>query len=120
MTEDARAVTVDASMRLPTPDDLAHAPVWENYIVAQAVQAMLGQVPEHALAVGVQVTGSRVTLRFQLSESGEADQADMDDIVSGLEALVGQHVEVRLVSDVRAERSITAADGVRWVFLARV
>ena len=106
-------------MRLPTPNDPAHAPVWENYIVAQAVQAMLGQIPVHALAVGVQVAGSQVSLRFQLSESSEGDQADMQDIVGELEALVGEHVQVRLVSEVRAERSITAADGVRWTFLAR-
>ena len=106
-------------MRLPTPNGQAHAPVWENYIVAQAVQAMLGQITVHALAVGVEVAGAHVSLRFQHSESSEGDQADMRDIAGDLAVLVGEHVEVRFVTEVRATRSITVADGVRWIFLAR-
>ncbi|WP_152667298.1 hypothetical protein [Cellulomonas sp. FA1] len=106
-------------MRFPTPTNPAQAPVWENYIVSQAVQATLGQIPVHALAVGVQVAGSQVSLRFQLSECSEADRTDMEDIVSELEALVGEDVRVRSVGEVRPERSITAADGLRWIFLAR-
>lgn len=81
-------------MRYPTPEDPGQSPVWENYIVAQAVQASLGQIPEHALAVSVEVAGARVRLRFQLSEATEDDVADMDDIVSELEGLVGPDVHV--------------------------
>lgn len=107
-------------MSLPTPEDPGRSPVWENYVVAQAVQASLGQIPAHALAVGVAVAGSRVRLRFQLSEATEDDMADMDDIVSELEALVGNDVHVDRIHEVRPEREISPSDGVRWIFLARI
>ena len=106
-------------MRLPTPGDPAGSPVWENYIVAQAVQATLGQIPVHALAVGVQVADSQVRCVFQLSEVNADDRADMDDVVSELGALVGDYVSVQLTSEVVVERSISPSDGVRWIFLAR-
>ncbi|MGH7480788.1 MAG: hypothetical protein ACRELV_01430, partial [Longimicrobiales bacterium] len=74
---------------------------------AQAVQASLGQIPTHALAVGVEVMGSRVRLRFQLSEATKDDIVDMDDIVSELEALVGNDVHVDKIHEVRPEREIS-------------
>jgi hypothetical protein len=107
-------------MSLPTPDDPGRAPVWENYIVAQTVQAMLGQVPEHALAVGVEVSGQRVRLRFQLSEATDVDKAHINDIVSELEALVGDEVQVEAVREVVQEPRISPSGEVRWVYLARV
>jgi hypothetical protein len=107
-------------MSLPTPEDPGRAPVWENYIVAQVVQASLGQIPEHALAMGVEVAGTRVRLWFQLSEATEDDEADMDDIIGELEALVGEEVQIEAVHEVRAEREISPSDGVRWIFLARI
>ncbi|WP_157181454.1 hypothetical protein [Actinopolymorpha alba] len=108
-------------MSLPTPEDPRRAPVWENYIVAQAVQASLGLIPQHALAVGVEVAGKDVRLRFQLSEVTEDDVTDMDDIVSELEALVGSDVHVEQTHEVRDERAISPSKGgVRWIFLARV
>jgi hypothetical protein len=108
-------------MRYPTPEDPGRSPVWENYIVAQAVQASLGQIPEHALAVSVEVAGARVRLRFQLSEATEDDVADMDDIVSELEGLVGPDVHVDRIHEVRPQREIISpSEGVIWIFLARV
>lgn len=106
-------------MKLPTPEDPGRAPIWENYIVAQAVQASLGQIPEHALAVGVEVAGSRVRMCFQLSEATEGDQEDIDDIVSELEALVGSGVRIESVRQVVRERAISPAGGMRWIYLAR-
>ncbi len=107
-------------MSLPTPEDLGRAPAWENYIVAQAVQASLGLIPEHTLALGVEVAGADVRLRFQLTEAAEEDVADGDDIVSELEALVGPAVHVERVYEVRDERAVTPSNGTRWIFLARV
>ena len=36
---------------MPTPEDPGGAPVRENYVVAQAVQASLRSIPVHAVAV---------------------------------------------------------------------
>ena len=107
------------SLKLPTPDDLGNAPVWENYITAQATQASLGQIPVHALAVGVQVDGVQVRLRFQLSECTDDDQADIDSIVSALEALVGQDVHVGVSSEIRTDAVISRHDGASWIFAVR-
>ncbi len=104
---------------LPTPNDSASAPVWENYIVSQVAQASLGQIPVHALAMGVQVNGPQVWLRFQLSECSDLDVVDMDDILSELAALVGDRVQVELHSEVLTQRAVNPSDGVRWIFLAR-
>lgn len=106
-------------MSLPTPSDLGNAPAWDNYVVAQAVQASLGLIPEHAIAVGVEVDGSDVVLRFQLTAITEEDSQDVDDIVSDLEALVGPDVRVGKKLDVREERAISPHENVRWIFLAR-
>jgi hypothetical protein len=108
-----------AGMSLPTPSDPRSAPTWDNYVVAQAVQASLGLIPEHALAVGVEVDDTDVMLRFQLTAVTEADAQDIEDIVSQLEALVGPVVHVAKELDVRQEREISPHDGVRWIFLAR-
>ncbi len=107
-------------MSLPTPEDPGRAPIWENYVIAQAVQASRGQIPEHALAFGVEVDGRRLRLRFQLSDVTEQDQADMADIVSDLEALVGNDIEVESSYEVCTRRRITPNDAVCWIFLARI
>lgn len=107
-------------MSLPTPDDLGRSPAWENYVVAQAVQASLGLIPEHTLALGVEVAGTDVRLRFQLAEAAEDDVADVDDIVSELESLVGPGVQVEGIYEVRTERRVTSSGEIRWIFLARV
>ena len=106
-------------MNLPTPQDPGRAPVWDNYVVAQVAQASLGLIPNHALAVGVEVDGLRVRLRFQLSELTDADSSDMDDVLSELEALLGDEVQVDQVREVRHQRDVSPSDGVRWIFLSR-
>ncbi|WP_203337079.1 hypothetical protein [Nocardioides limicola] len=94
--------------------------MWENYVIAQTVAASRGQIPAHALTFGVEVDGPRLRLRFQLSEVTEEDRADMDDIVSELEGLVGNDVEVESFYELRDQREISTTDGVCWIFLARV
>jgi hypothetical protein len=108
------------AMSMPAPDDPGRAPVWENYVVAQTVQAMLGQVPEHALAVGVETSGQRVRLRLQLSEATDADEAHINDIVSELEALLGDEVQVDVGREIVREPRVSPSGAVRWVYLARV
>ncbi|TVU64851.1 hypothetical protein FQP90_07310 [Paenarthrobacter nitroguajacolicus] len=92
------------TMRMPAPNDLAQAPLWEIYIIAQTVAAMRGQIPKHALAVGVEIHGVKIKLRFQLSRVTDEDKTDMEDILSELEAYVGQDVEVDSVS--KFERNV--------------
>lgn len=106
-------------MSLPEPEDPGRAPVWENYVIAQAVQASRGQIPQNALAFGVEVAGRHLRLLFQLADVTEEDEVDMSDIVSEFEALVGDAVEVDSSYEVLADRRIAPADGVSWIFLAR-
>ena len=105
-------------MDYPSPDDLKKAPAWENYVVGQAVQASLGLIPRSALAVGVDVDGSRVSLVFQLSCITESDEADIADIVDDLSTLVGEDVQVSQRSEVRDTRQIAARDRTWWIYLA--
>jgi hypothetical protein len=107
-------------MSYPTPDNLQCAPLWENYVIAQSVAASRGQIPIHTLAFGVEVNGTHLRLRFQLSEVTEEDEADMSDIVSDLEALVGNDVKVESCYEVRDHRQISPTDGVCWIFLSRI
>lgn len=105
-------------LRYPSPEDPARAPVWENYIIAQTVQASLGMIPRNALAVGVEVDGASVRLRFQLAAATAEDLADIEDIVSEFQALVGDDVAVDSVYEIREQRDISL-DRVLWVFFAR-
>jgi hypothetical protein len=102
------------------PDNLQRAPAWENYVIAQSVAASRGQMPEHTLAFGVEVNGIHLRLRFQLSKVTEGDEADMSDIVSDLEALIGNDIKVDSCYEVRDHRQISPTDGVCWIFLSRV
>ena len=106
-------------MKFPNPDDLGDAPIWENYVVAQAVQASLGLIPGSAQALGVQVHGRRVRLHVQLSEASDQASEDIDDIVDDLRSLLGNGVEVDAVQEVVDVRKISPHDGIRWTFLAR-
>lgn len=106
-------------MSMPSPEDLERAPVWENYVIAQAVQASRGQIPQHALAFGVEVAGRHLRLVFQLADVTEDDEVDMSDIVSEFEALVGDAIKVDSSYEVCADRRIAPSDGVSWIYLAR-
>jgi hypothetical protein len=106
-------------VNLPTPADPANAPVWENYVVAQTAQAALGLIPRNALALGVEVGGENAVLRFQLAACTPQDVEDMDDIVSELEALLGQGVKVTRTADVLVQRMVDPSAPVRWVYLSR-
>ena len=103
----------------PSPDDMKAAPLWENYIVAQVVQACLGRIPHGARAIGVQVEGALARVVAQLPQEGSSyaeDLADLRDICDTLEDLVGSDVTVQseIIFVDRRPR-----DGIRWVFVAR-
>lgn len=106
-------------MTFPTPDDLAGAPLWENYILAQATTASLGLVPRNAVALGVTVDGSKVGLRCQLSEVSEADVEDLEEIADELDILVGGHIEIDWSYEVLPRPKISPFDGVRWIYAGR-
>jgi hypothetical protein len=106
-------------VRYPSPDDPAEAPVWDNYIAGQAVQASLALIPPSALAYGVKVRGANVQLLFQLSALTDQDRADMNEIWDNMESLVGGGVKVGIEHEIRDERKVLPEDGIRWLFLAR-
>jgi hypothetical protein len=106
-------------MDFPTPDDPMRAPVWENYVIAQAAQASLGLIPAHAHALGVEVEGLRVVLVLQAAAASPAAMEDVTDIVGELEALLGPEVAVSHRLDIRADCLLSPYDGVAWFFAAR-
>lgn len=106
-------------MTLPAPEDPAQAPVWENYVIAQVAQASLGMIPRNALALGVEVRGYDVTLRCQLRAMTDEDEADLDEIVSDLEVLVGDEIRVSRSQEVRSEPQISPRDGICWIYVVR-
>ncbi len=106
-------------MRLPAPDDMGDAPVWENYVIAQAAHASLSLIPPNALALGVEVHGLDVTLRCQLRVLSQQDEADLDDIVGELEVLLGSQANVTRSQEIRDVPQVTPTDGIGWIFIAR-
>jgi hypothetical protein len=103
----------------PTPEDLGDAPAWDNYVVAQVVQATLGLIPRGAVAVGVEVEKRRVRLHFHLSQVSEEDLADIKDVVEDLDALLGGVARLEVVRVIRERRDISSEPDVRWIYLAR-
>jgi hypothetical protein len=103
-------------MDFPTPDDPKRAPVWENYVFAQAAQASLRLIPADAHALGVEVVGSRVVLVLQAPTESPAAEEGMADIVSDLQALLGPDVAVSHRLDVREACHLSPHDGVAWFF----
>ena len=108
-----------AEVRFPSPDDLAQAPLWENYVVAQASAACLGLIPSTALAVGVEIDGARILLRFRLTGVAEGDREDMTDVADELSDLLGPAVQVNHAYEVASEPGLKPDDGVWWIFRSR-
>ncbi|WP_182112707.1 MULTISPECIES: hypothetical protein [unclassified Actinotalea] len=117
-TDRVPVAEADAGM-LPTPEDSKRAPVWENYVVAQASQAALGLIPVHALAVGVVVERYDIRLHVQLRERNDGDVADMAEIVFELELLLGREARVELVGEVLDAPELGTRPAVVWFYAAR-
>jgi len=107
-------------MQFPTPDDPRRAPVWENYVVAQAAAAALRLIPTYVMAMGVRVAGTDVHLVvLRPGEAPDWDE-DLDDIVDGLGDLLGPDVRVSLEAETQAELTLSPnGNGVRWFWAAR-
>lgn len=105
-------------MNFPKPTDLS-ALEWENYVIAQLVQAMLGLIPRHALAIGIAIHQDEVEIQFQLASADQRDSADIRDITDQLETLLGEVVEVRSTETVRVHPEISPLVGISWVYRAR-
>ena len=104
-------------MRYSSPDDPASAPVWENYVVAQAAQAALLLIPTYVQALGVEVAGTRVCLVVQCPHDAPvADDEAVEDISDGLSDLLGPQVDVIKRIDFRHHRTLRPDDGVRWFY----
>lgn len=110
---------MDSPMTLPTPDDLAEAPLWENYVVAQLTQAALGLVPVDALAIGAIVDGFDISLVCQVREETDDTVADLDEIAQELHFLVGERARISTSVAVHAHPTITPHDRTVWIFAAR-
>lgn len=106
-------------MRFPSPDDLAQAPNWDNYVAAQASAAALRLIPRTAAGVGVAVEREQITLHFRLGSLDEDTQADMRDIAETLELLLGDAIPVGVSYQVTDDFRIDPHDGIRWIFAER-
>lgn len=90
----------------PTPEDPQRAPVWDNYVVAQASASALGLIPSHVYALGVEVSGTHVTLVVQVPIGAPETDEDIDDIIGEL--------EVNLGPDVVLSKRVDLRDARRW------
>lgn len=107
-------------MTLPTPQDMAQAPAWENYVMAQAVTAMLGKIPRPALTIGVQTRAEQVVLIFQLARLTDEARADIEEIVEDLEVLLGDEIEVSVRHEVVERPTVDPAERIGWIYRVRL
>jgi hypothetical protein len=106
-------------VHFPTPDNPGRAPVWENYVVAQAAHAALRLIPPYVYAMGVEVEGTSITLVVQVPPTAPTTDQDIDDIVGELEVLLGPEMNVAKRVDSRDVCQLRPDDGVRWFYATR-
>lgn len=58
---------------------------WENQVVIQLVQALLGMVSQPQLGVAIEFDGDALTLHFAVSELTDELQSDIAEVVADLE-----------------------------------
>jgi hypothetical protein len=104
-------------MTMPTPGNMNRAPAWDNYLVAQAVQASLGLIPRSALGIYITISDDAVDFQFQLAHVSEDDEADMADIVDNFTMLIGFVVPCTSTYRILQERELAPKGArVRWLF----
>jgi hypothetical protein len=109
-----------AGVHFPTPDNPERAPVWENYVVAQAAHAALRLIPPYVYAMGVEVKeGTSITLVVQVPPTAPTTDQDIDDIVGELEVLLGPEMNVTTRVDFGDVCQLSPHDGVRWFYATR-
>ena len=107
-------------MKFPSPDDIAQAPVWENYVSAQLAQASLGLLPESLLALGADIDGPTIAVRAILSTESDEDRGDLDDIVDEFGMLLGEDVSLSLSKQIVGTVSPSVGGDTWWTFRARL
>ncbi|WP_286691178.1 MULTISPECIES: hypothetical protein [unclassified Aeromicrobium] len=104
-------------MRFPAPDDMAGAPAWDNYVVAQVVQASLGLLPCNLTRLGVEIDGLKVRLHSYFSEVTAVDEECVEDIADELSGLLGPQADVSVQWNAEEGRPIDPSGSLRWTFL---
>ncbi len=67
---------------------------WENLVVLQVIQALLGLISKNMKAISVRVLDSRIILYFALEGKLEDDDEEIQDIMFELDAIFGGSVQV--------------------------
>jgi hypothetical protein len=109
----------NGAVQFPTPDDPRRAPIWDNYVVAQAAQAALRLIPPYVHAMGVEVQGRRIGLVVHAPPDAPRMDEDIDDIADQSRDLLGSGVDIYTRIDARPACHLRPGDGVRWFYAAR-
>src|SRR5688572_15986119 len=67
---------------------------FENFVVVQCVQALLGLISQHMNTISVQIVDGGIKLYFAMSECDEDDLEDIEDAVLEFEALTDSKLSV--------------------------
>lgn len=78
----SKVVTVSSHWKSRTPLD------WENFVVLQTNQALIGLVAPHLLAVSVKATDDEAVLYFAFERDDFDNQEDADDICAELDVFL--------------------------------
>ena len=106
-------------MTAPRHRQLSDLDIWRSYLVAQLAHACLGLIPENALAIGVEVLGEGVLLRFVMTEMTDQTREDIDDILDAFGILVGPRVGIAVERSTTDGRSpIPNDDQTDWTYKA--
>ena len=94
---------------------------WENYVVAQTAQALLGLVSPRLRAVAVQTDADReqVLLYFAMSECEDEDREDVSDVAFELDVLLEGHTRIGTDIYVGSDLAQWPGRGKRLVFRAK-
>ena len=73
---------------------------WENLIVAEVVQALLGSITPNMKAISIEMGAGRdlVTVHFALETQTKEEQGEIEEFVEELDVLLGG--ETRIETDV--------------------
>ncbi len=90
---------------------------WQNYVVAQCAQAMIGLISHSIRQVGCVVTEQKVELRF-FADRSEDLLEDIDDICFELDVLLDSNTEIAVSID--SESLDWSAPGLRGLYSAKL
>lgn len=76
---------------------------WENYVVVQLVQALLGLVSENVAAIAAQISTKAVVLHFAVKELSVETDDDIDHVCFELDVLLDGKVRISSTSKIGTE-----------------